>query len=115
MINLVKRVCTFCTKICDLINNYVHHRKKQPHQEVEDCYIFDYSTNNHLCYIFNYMNIDNGPTINHNIPFKVYSTARIMHCFGRRFIKKHLLDILKVDFTVNMEEYLCVFLVVMYV
>ena len=33
-------VCNFCTKICGLINNYIHHGKNQPRQEVEDGYIF---------------------------------------------------------------------------
>ena len=35
----VLKICTFCTKICYLIKNYVHHGKKQLHQEVEDGYI----------------------------------------------------------------------------
>ena len=51
-----KRVCTFHTKICDLIQNYVHHGENQPRQEVEDGYIFvnvfvekyDYLANNFL-------------------------------------------------------------------
>ena len=36
----LKSVCTFNTKICDSINNYVHHDEKQPRHEVEDGYIF---------------------------------------------------------------------------
>ena len=35
----IKRVCNFCTKICDSIRNYVHHVKKQRCKEVEDGYI----------------------------------------------------------------------------
>ena len=39
MLNLLKSVCNFGTKICYLIKNYVHHGKNQPYQEVEDGYI----------------------------------------------------------------------------
>ena len=57
MLNILNSVCAFRTKLCDLIKNYVHHGKKQLHQEVGDGYIFvnifvkvqfDYYTNNIL-------------------------------------------------------------------
>ena len=35
-----KIVFNFRTKIADSVKNYAHHGKKQPHQEVEDGYIF---------------------------------------------------------------------------
>ena len=37
---LQNRVCTFHTEMSDPMNNYVHHGKKKPHQEVGDGYIF---------------------------------------------------------------------------
>ena len=35
----LKIVFTFCTNICDSINNYIKHDKNQPHKEVGDVYI----------------------------------------------------------------------------
>ena len=35
-VKLIKSVCTFHTKICDSVKNYVHHGKNKPHQEVEN-------------------------------------------------------------------------------
>ena len=40
MLNLQRSVRTFCTKVCDYNQNYVHRGKNNPHQEVEDSYIF---------------------------------------------------------------------------
>ena len=36
MLNLLKIVCTFCTKIFDLVNNDVQNGENQPHQEFGD-------------------------------------------------------------------------------
>ena len=40
MLNLLRSVCTFCNKRCDLINNYVHNGKEHPHTDFGDGYIF---------------------------------------------------------------------------
>ena len=40
MLILYRIVCEFCAKLCDSIRNYIQHGKNQPHQEVEDGYIF---------------------------------------------------------------------------
>ena len=39
ILNLLKIVCTFRTKIFYLVNNYVKNGKKQQHQEVGDRYV----------------------------------------------------------------------------
>ena len=36
----LKIVCTFRTKICDLVKNYVHYGETYPHAKVEYGYIF---------------------------------------------------------------------------
>ena len=48
MLNLFKNARTFCTKIFDPVNNYVHNGKNQPHQGVRDGY---------LCFIVKPLNI----------------------------------------------------------
>ena len=40
MLNLYRSVCTFCVKLCDSVNSYIHHGKNQPCQEVKDGNIF---------------------------------------------------------------------------
>ena len=40
MLNLLRIVCIFLTKICDLIKNYIHHGENNPRQDIEDGYIF---------------------------------------------------------------------------
>ena len=38
MLNLYKSVCSFFTKMLDLVNSYMHHVEKKPRQEVGDGY-----------------------------------------------------------------------------
>ena len=40
MLNFLRSVCTFCTKIYDSINNYIHNSKDKTHQEFGYCHIF---------------------------------------------------------------------------
>ena len=39
MLKLLKSACTFCNKIFDPVNNYVHDGEKYLHQEVGNRYV----------------------------------------------------------------------------
>ena len=67
----LKNSFTFHTKICDLIQNYVHHGENQLRQEVEYGYIFvnilwvkyDYLANNFYATILSRHTLEIDPTV----------------------------------------------------
>ena len=101
-IKAIKRVCTFPTKICDLIKTYVHHGKENPCKEVE----YGYILKKHSDYC-GPKDIDLIKMLENYITF--YNTTWIMPILGKLYIFTNFFRFLMMSYPTNLvNEFLCI-------